>query len=145
MADNNTREKNLGIYPKRIEKLNHTLKRQSFDRYLILKDENVFYLTGFYGKDSNSILLISPEKSYLLVNFIYYEEAKKKIINPGIKVVLYERNRFKKLVEIVESLNSKSIGIEGTVIDHISYTKLENMLIKIDSTLIPKSGLVEDL
>ena len=146
MADYKTREdKKLGIYPQRIEKLRSTLKRESFDQYLLLKDENIFYLTGFYGKDSNSILLVSPEKSYLLVNFIYLEEAKKAISDPKIEVILYKGNRFKKLVEILESLDSRSPGIEAAQIDHISYTKLENMLRKTGNKLIGKHRLIEDL
>ena len=145
MIDKVRSNKNSDIYSLRTKRLTSSLNKINLDNYIVLKDENVFYLTGFYGKDSNSILLISLEKSYLLVNFIYYEETKKNITNPNIKVVLYKNNRFKKLVEIVKSLNSKSIGIEGTVIDHISYTKLENMLSKTDSALIPKPGLIEDL
>ncbi len=146
MTDYKTREdKKLGAYLQRIEKIKATLKRKSYHHYLLLKEENIFYLTGFYGKDSNSILLVSLKKTYLLVNFIYYEEAKKNITNPNIEVVLYKSNRFKKLVEIVKNFNSKSISIEGTEIDHISYAKLENMLKKAGNKLTYKHGLVEDL
>ncbi|TET50765.1 MAG: M24 family metallopeptidase, partial [Actinomycetota bacterium] len=119
-------------------------KRESFDQHLVLKDENIFYLTGFYGKDSNSILLVSPEKSYLLVNFIFYEEAKEAISDLKIEVVLYKKNRFKKFVEILEGLDSGCLGIEAAHIDHMSYTKLESMLKKTGNKLIGKHGLVED-
>ncbi|MCJ7665639.1 MAG: M24 family metallopeptidase, partial [Actinobacteria bacterium] len=73
------------------------------------------------------------------------EEAKKVISDPKIEVILYKKNRFKKLVEILEDHNFKSPCIEGTHMDHISYTKLENMLRKKGNRLIARHGLVEDL
>jgi len=145
MTDKREINKVSGICHQRIKRFTSNLNKIIPDNYTILKDENIFYLTGFYAKDSNSILLVSSEKTYLLVNFIYYEEAKKNINNPNIEVLLYKNNRFKKLVEIVKNLNSKSIAIEGTEIDHISYTKLEGMLGKIGNKLTYKYGLVEDM
>lgn len=132
-------------YQLRIKRLTSSLKKINFDNYTVLKYENIFYLTGFYSKDSNSILLISPEKSYLLVNFIYFEEAKKAISDTRIEVVLYKGNRFKIFVEVFKCLNSKSLGIDASQIDHISYAKLENMLKKAGNKLTYKHGLVEDL
>ena len=132
-------------YRLRINNITSNLNRTNLENYIVLKDENIFYLTGFYGKDSNSILLVSPEKSYLLVNFIFLEEAKKAISDPKIEIILYKKNRFKKLIEVLEGLNSKSLSIDASQIDHTSYAKLENMLIKADNKLNYKHGLVEDL
>ena len=144
MADK-IRLKNISnTYSSRIKKLTSSLNKTSLDSYTVLKEENIFYLTGFYGKDSNSILLISPEKSYLLVNFIYFEEAKKAIPDLKIDLILYKKNRFKKLVETVKSLNFKSLGIDASQIYNASYTKLENMLKKVRSSLTCKQGLIED-
>ncbi len=141
IRSNNTTD----IYSLRIKRLTSSFNKINLDNYTVLKDENIFYLTGFYGKDSNSILLVSNKISYLLVNFIYCEEAKKNIIDLNIEVVLYESNRFKKLVEIIKSLNSKSIAIEGNEIDYINYMKLEDMLGKIGNKLTCKHGFVEYL
>jgi len=145
MADK-IRLKNISnIYSSRIKRLTSSLNKINLDSYTVLKDENIFYLTGFYGKDSNSILLVSPERSYLLVNFIYLEEARKAISDLKIELILYKNNRFKKLVGIVKNLNSKSTGTEGTGIDHISYMKLEGMLRKTGNKLTSRHRLVEDL
>lgn len=132
-------------YHLRIQRLTSSLKKINLNNYTVLNDENIFYLTGFYGKDSNSILLISPEKSYLLVNFIYFEEAKKAVSDPKTEVILYKGNRFKKLIEVLGGLNSKSLGIDASQIDHTSYAKLENMLKKAGNILNCEHGLIEDL
>ena len=113
------------IYKNRINKLKRELKDRNLDNYLILKYENIYYLTSFYGKDSSSILFISEENSYLLVNFIYYEEAKRSCSSLGIEVVLYKKNRFEKIVEQFSALKTSIIGIEGDQLDYISYLKLK--------------------
>jgi Xaa-Pro aminopeptidase len=145
MTDKGEINKISAICLLRIKRLISCLNRKNLDNYIVLKDENIFYLTGFYGKDSNSIFIISAEKSYLLVNFIYLEEAKKAITDPKIEIILYKKNRFKKLVEILKGLNSGSAGIEAAQVDHVSYVKLENMLRKTGNKLTYKHGLVEDL
>jgi len=141
IRSNNTSD----IYSIRINRLTSSFNKINFDNYIVLKDENVFYLTGFYGKDSNSILLVSHKISYLLVNFIYFEEAKKAISDPKTEVILYKGNRFKKLIEVLEGLNSKSLGLDASQIDHASYANLENMLKKAGNRLTCKQGLIEDL
>ncbi len=115
------------------------------DNYTVFKDENIFYLTGFYGKDSHSILFISDEKKFLLVNFIYLEEAKKSCAGLGIEVVLYKNNRFEKLKEIVLTLNYSSIGIEGDQIDHVSFLKLREQFKPSEKRIIGKRGIIERL
>ncbi|MCJ7472947.1 MAG: aminopeptidase P family N-terminal domain-containing protein, partial [Actinobacteria bacterium] len=69
------RLKNISdIHHLRKKRFTSSLKKINLDYYIVLKDENILYLTGFYGKDSNSMLLVSHAISYLFVNFIYYEE-----------------------------------------------------------------------
>ena len=145
MTDKGKINKISAICLLRVKRLISYLNRNNLDNYIILKEENILYLTGFYGKDSNSIFIISPEKSYLFVNFIYYEEAKKVISDPKTEVVLYKGNRFKKLIEVLEGLNSKSLGIDASQIDHASYANLENMLKRAGNKLTFKQGLIESL
>ncbi|MFO7929532.1 MAG: aminopeptidase P family N-terminal domain-containing protein, partial [Candidatus Humimicrobiaceae bacterium] len=65
------------IYSLRVEKLRQKFSANKLDCLLALKDENIYYLSGFYGKDSGSILLVGGQNIYLIVSFIYFEQAKK--------------------------------------------------------------------
>ena len=69
------------IYSNRLKKLYSVLKDLDKTGFIILKYEDIYYLTGFYGKDSDSMLIISSDKQYLLVNFIYYEDARASVKN----------------------------------------------------------------
>ena len=84
-------------YKSRIYKLKKELENNnsSSSNLIILKDENIFYLTGFYAKDSESILLLIDNDLYLLVNFIYLEQAKKTVRLNDLKVIQYNKNKYK--------------------------------------------------
>ncbi|MES0341315.1 MAG: M24 family metallopeptidase, partial [Candidatus Humimicrobiaceae bacterium] len=135
------------IYHERINKLLYFLSAsdKNPDNYTIFKDENIFYLTGFYGKDSNSILFISSENKFLLVNFIYYEEAKRTCSGLGIKVILYKGSRLKKLIDKFLTLKTSVLGIEGDQVDYISFLKLRDLLRPSEKKIIGKRGIVEKL
>jgi Xaa-Pro aminopeptidase len=133
------------IYKNRIKNLKLGLKDCNLDNYLVLKYENIYYLTSFYGKDSNSVLLISEEKSYLSVNFIYYEEAKRSCSSLDIEVILYKKNRFERLIELFSSLKASTIGVEGDQLDYISYSKISDQFRSSGKRITGKKGIVEKL
>ncbi len=62
-----------------------------------------------------------------------------------IKVLLYKKDRFKMLKELVSTLECSLIGIEGDKIDHISFLKLRAIFRSSGKKLIGKMGLVEKL
>jgi Xaa-Pro aminopeptidase len=140
-------ENTFKLYHDRISKLFNLLSNSDKhpDNYTIFKDENIFYLTGFYGKDSNSILFISSKNKLLLVNFIYYEEAKRTCSELGIEVVLYKKNRLKELAQKFLTLKTSVIGIEGDQVDYISFLKLRNLLRPSGKRIIGKRGIIEKL
>lgn len=133
------------LFTSRIENLENLLKKRNFSTLLIIKDENIYYLTGFYGKDSGSILLIVKNILYLIVNFIYLEQAKKSIKNSNINVVCYKKDKFKKLSDILEGYNLKKIGIEGKSISFSDFRRLEKILSVRGKKLLSSDGIVEKL
>jgi Xaa-Pro aminopeptidase len=112
---------------------------------VILKDENIYYLTGFYGKNSGSILLIAGNSIYFLVNFIYSEHAKKTIKNDSINIVCYKEDKFKKITCILEGYGFKKTGIEGRNISFTDFRKLEKLLSAQGKKIINADGTVEKL
>lgn len=97
---------------------------------ILCKHEDIYYLTGFYGKYSNSILVISPQKIYLLVNFIFYEDALSSTGMNGLEVVLYKGNRIKKAAEVVSSLKIKNVAVESSHMNHSDFIGLSRELKK---------------
>ena len=134
-------------YKSRIYKLKKELENKNFSsgNLIILKDENIFYLTGFYAKDSESILLLIDNDLYLLVNFIYLEQAKKTVRLNDLKVIQYNKNKYKKLAEILIDYNEKIIGVDGQNINHEGFKKLEKYFSNQNKKLISVIDTVENL
>lgn len=139
-------------FEKRIANIKKELQLRDLNNLTILKDENIYYLTGFYGKDSGSILLFVNEDIYLLVHFIYFEQAKKTVIPKNIKIIQYLRDKYKKLAEIIKDYNLRNIAIEGQNISYDSFQSLQDILsaeIKEKTArklrLLSVSGIIENL
>ncbi len=133
------------LFTVRIENLKSLLDKKNLSTLVILKDENIYYLTGFYGKNSGSILLITDNSTYLLVNFIYSEQAKKSIKNDSINIVCYKEDKFKKITGILKGYGFKKTGIEGRNISFTDYSRLEKLLSVQEKKLINVDGIIEKL
>lgn len=109
----------------RLQKIENSLKTLGIENLLVFKDENIYYSTGFYGKDSNSALLIIKDRSYLLVNFIFFEEATKKVKDPKIEIIQYENNdRFSPVIGLAKKLQIEQINFESSSISFADYNIL---------------------
>jgi len=136
---------NIKYYDLRIDKVFKHLKSREIPAFIILKDESIYYLTGFYGKDSNSVLLFAGEDIHLLVSFIYSEQAKKSVDNKNINIVCCRNDIYMKLIEILGNYNIKTVGIEGDNISFKDFSRLKKMLTDQNKKLIDISGSVEKL
>jgi len=133
------------LFKSRIENIKNILSSENLSNLLILSDENIYYLTGFYGKNSGSLLLITDNKLHLITNFLYLEQAKKSIDNDSLNIVFYRRDRFKKLLEILEGYNFESVNLEGKNISFKDGLNLGKMLSRQNKEFKIKDGLVEKL
>lgn len=129
----------------RINRLKASLKNKNVENMIILKDENIFYLTGFYGKDSDSIFLLINGDMYLFVNFIFLEQAQKSITTDKINIILYSGDKYEKLSEILKDYNTREVGVNGSNITYVNFIKLENFLNLQDKKLLNPGKLVENL
>ncbi|MDD5658640.1 MAG: Xaa-Pro peptidase family protein [Actinomycetota bacterium] len=92
---------------------------------LIFKEEDIFYLSGFFGKYSNSVLLLTENKNYLFVNFIYIEDAKNSVKTKDIEIILYDQDKNELMREILKSNNVDKILIQSDCISYSNYIKME--------------------
>ncbi len=111
---------------------------------IVFKYEDIYYLTGFFGKDSGSILLLSPAKTYILVNFIYYEEARQAVGN-NIDVVLYKDDRLKEAAEIVSSSKIRILETDGADISQNDFSSLRKKLEKTGIEISAKKDMLRPL
>ncbi len=133
------------LFTSRIKNLKKILGEKELNSIIILNDANIFYLTGFHGINSGSILLITDDSIYLLVNFIYLEKAENSIKNKGIKVVLYSKDKFKKLNEILEGYRFNSVAVEWENISFKNGYKLKELLSGQGKKINDAGGLVKEL
>jgi len=133
------------LFTHRILRLRDFLNEKEIQSILISNNLNIFYLTGFYGKDSNSVLLFTGNDIYLLVSFIYSEQAKKSVDNKKINIVCCSNDKYEKIAEILGNYNLKTVGIEGDNISFNSFCRLEKILKSKNKKLIDISGTVEKL
>lgn len=97
---------------------------------LIFKEEDIFYLSGFFGKNSNSALLITENKNYLFVNFIYLEDAKNSVKINNLEIILYAGDKNKLIQEVLTNNNVKEVLIQSGYISYNQYLRIENELKK---------------
>ncbi len=82
---------------------------------------------------------------YLLVHFIYLEQARKSIQIKNINIVCYRRNKFGKLAEILKDYSFKSVKLEGKNISFADFCMLEKILSRQRKKLVSIGGVVEKL
>ncbi|MCL5073344.1 MAG: Xaa-Pro peptidase family protein [Actinobacteria bacterium] len=132
-------------FESRIIRIKQELEFKNIPGFVILKDANIYYLTGFYSKDSGSILAFVNDEIYLLVHFIYFEAAKKSVLPKNVKIIKYFTEKYKKLLEIISSYKIKNIAVEGDNISFIDFSTFKVMLAKAGKKLTSESGIVENL
>jgi Xaa-Pro aminopeptidase len=125
----------------RIKKIKEIISEQySTSEILIFQEADILYLSGFFGKNSNSALLISDKKNYLFVNFIYFEEAKKTVSISSIEIIRYSGDKNKVISEVLNANNTSEVLIQSDFISHSDYLKLESQLNEINI----KAGSIEN-
>lgn len=133
--------KNKGIFTKRIEDLKN-ITQHNVKNLLIFNERNIYYLTGFYGKDSSSILLIADKKNYLFVNFIYYEAAFESINPSDVELILYDKKN-NVLLDILKKVKINELTLESSSITHTDFLNISKKLseIKINTIDYPLKEL----
>lgn len=104
-------------YKKRLSESLNILGEKST---VIVKMENIFYLTGFFG--SAGMLLIYNRRKYLFVDSRYYEYAKK--CTDETSVILAKESLLKELIRFIKKEKINEIQIEKEGLSFILYQTL---------------------
>lgn len=61
----------MDIFQKRFNKFKNSILKKDYSLFIIQKKENIFYLTGFWGEDGASMLILGKIKAtYWYILFI---------------------------------------------------------------------------
>lgn len=112
----------------------------SIDAVLVTSDINRRYFTGF--KSSAGVVLMTREKSFLLIDFRYIESAKANVDN--FDVILL-KNLKEQLSEIFREEKIKRIAVEGEALTVSELEKYKQMFDKVDFETSSLSSAINKL
>jgi len=112
------------IYNSRINRILNRNNVLGVEAYLIMKPENIYYLSGFSG--SSAAIIIYKDKKIFLTDFRYMEQAKKQVKNFQIEEI--ERGLLKGISQRINENNIKKIAFESSYVNHSQYLALNKLL-----------------
>lgn len=129
----------MGYIEERLQRLREKLSDKGIDAALVTKRENYMYLSGFTG--TSAYLLITQEKTYLITDFRYIEQATNQA--PLFEVVKYQGSVVAAINSLITSSGIKSMGFEDSALTYDAYVKYKNNL-KLQG-FVPLEGIIEKL
>ena len=120
-----------------LSKLKEKLKEEKVDGFLITNEVNIRYVTSFTG--SESILLITPNNSYLFTDFRYIEQAQRDI--PWIKIVEKKVSLIRTICRKLKRLNIKKLYVESLYLTLDQYSEIITNVKRIHA--VPTKGIIE--
>lgn len=120
-------------------KIRQKLIELKLDGLLVTKVVNVQYLSGFGG--DSTWLLITPQKTCLVTDFRYTEQAEQE--TDGWKIIRQKKGMVKKIKELTRRLKIKKLGFESL---HLSYHLVKILSKEFNKTrLVPTANVIETL
>lgn len=108
----------------RIEIFRKVLEKNKLKGIFLTSYENKFYIGGLRDESDDTYILVTKYNVYLFVDGRYYERALKETTD--IKVVLFSRDFYQKVKEILELEEIKEIGFEDKNMRVALYNNLIN-------------------
>jgi len=105
----------------KFKQLTAVFKEQGIDAFLVTKDVNIRYLTGFPA--SESWLLVCPRNVFYITDFRYILEAKKGL--KDVAVVRYEKSIFETTLQLSRSQKVKALGFDERHLSLSTFRKLK--------------------
>ncbi|WP_096201211.1 M24 family metallopeptidase [Bacillus sp. FJAT-45350] len=122
----------------RIEKLRGQFNERNIDGMLITSPYNRRYMTNFTG--TAGVVLISEKEAKFITDFRYVDQANEQAVD--YEIVQHTTPIFEEVAKQVESMGIKSLGFEQ---DHMTYQSYDIYKKNVNTSLVPISGLVEQL
>jgi Xaa-Pro aminopeptidase len=113
------------IIENRIARLRQALSDQSLDALLVSVQENRYYLSGFYGEDtqfdeSAGVLIITDRHLVLATDSRFTLQAQNEA--PGFDIVCYQKGLEAELAGIAANLNIRRLGFESVRLSFKNHT-----------------------
>lgn len=102
----------------RMKNLKKSLDNEGFDGYIVAKDKNILYFTGFQG---GARLLITEDESTLYVHSVNYESAKRTAKNCNV-MLLKRRDADSSIVDLIKKQRLSYVGFDSIAAS--TYVKL---------------------
>lgn len=126
-------------YKKRIDDVVESVENRGAEAFLVSNEKNIRYLMGFWGRDSESLLLLSRRNKILFTDFRFIEQAYRQ---KEADVLQWTEPRISRFAEKVSEIGLKSIAFE----DHLPYFEFRQMSETLSGiALIPVHCLVENI
>lgn len=107
----------------RVEQIRGSMREAGLDALLVTSEINARYLARYHFSDG--LLLITHKKAYLITDFRYYEDAKKKA-DPSFEVVMPEL-RAPYLADILEHDGIKAVGYEDHAMPCFEFARYQKL------------------
>ncbi|NQT95088.1 MAG: aminopeptidase P family N-terminal domain-containing protein, partial [Candidatus Omnitrophica bacterium] len=124
--------------PDRVDRLKSRLRRLGLDALLISNPSNIYYLSGFNGHDSYS--LITQDRKYIITDFRYTEQAEKE--TEGFEIIDRPSSLFKKTASLIAKCSLKRTGFESS---HLTVGEADIISGSINKKLYSTFGLIGKL
>nr|WP_246421514.1 Xaa-Pro peptidase family protein [Texcoconibacillus texcoconensis] len=118
--------------------MRETFQDASIDGILVASSTNRRYLSKFTG--TAGVVLISENEAKLITDFRYTDQAEEQAV--GFEIVEHSGPIVDEVANQIEQLGLKKVGFEK---DHLTYAQYETYREKVNTNLVPVSGLVEKL
>lgn len=124
----------------KIKKLISLFETRGIDAFLVTKDVNIRYLTGFPA--SESWLLVSRKKTQYITDFRYVLEARQGLT--GITVTPYSQSIVETLFDLAHQAKIRSLGFDSQHMSLALFEKIKKQCPK-SIKLVPRNDLIEEL
>jgi len=119
--------------------LKNSLEKEGFTGYLVAKEKNIFYFTGFLG--GARLLIPRDGENILYVHAVNYESAKQTTKNCNVKLVKMGKDVDLMIANQIKNLKLKHVGFDE--LNTSIYLKLTKVLN--DDKLEARKKMVRDL
>lgn len=124
---------------RRLQRFQEQLARSGLKAFLVTQPANRQYLSGFDG--TSGLLVVCPEEAFLITDFRYLEQAR--LQSPHCTLLPVGREG--SVVALGRFLEEKGLQSLAFEEKHLVYAVYREYKEKLPVTLVPHSGLVEEI
>lgn len=119
------------LIEKRIDIFRKNLEKNNLDTFMVLVEQNRYYLSGYTGEDTQfdetaGALFIKADQLVLATDSRFDLQAKHE--SPLYEVITYKKGLEKEIPNIAQKLNTKCMGFESIRLSFLQYQKIRKEL-----------------